>query len=849
MGLPVDREQFDATDYRRFSERLTRSLEAMGELFARPGFGVGPRSLGAELELFLIDAAGRPLPRNREVLSRSKDERLTVELARFNVECNLSPVLLEGNPFAHLEREMGSAVDEVRGAVRPHQGDAVGIGILPTLRETDLQRGAMTDEPRYRALSAALRQLRRGPFRMRIDGREPLDVVCDDVTFEGANTSLQLHLRVDPPDFAAVFNAVQLASAPALALSGNSPTFLGHRLWEETRVALFKQAVDERDADALRESRVAFGPGWASESALELFQRNVVRHEPLLPLLGDEDPLQIVRGGGVPALEELRLHQGTVWHWNRAVYDPGDGGHVRIEMRGLPAGPTAIDMTASAAFFVGLALGIAADAHAWIGEIAYVVAEHNFYRAAQDGLNAELLFPSEPGAPARPVRAAELIARLAPLARAGLIGAGVTPEESDRCLEVAVHRAESGRTGSWWQDGAIQVLEPRLGRPAALSEMLRGYRDRSGSGRPVHDWNFEEWTHDPGEGVLAVRMAHPPGEIPDRVEDFLRGLGGPTVLRLPGRDRSRTRAVTTLLHGNEPSGARAIHALLRGGFEPAVDALFFLGAVEAALASPGFEFRQLPGMRDLNRCFAVPFDGPEGSLARALLEVLWAASPEALVDLHNNTGRSVPYGIGPQGGAAELGLAGLFAERYVHSNLRLDALIEASAREFPSIVVECGRAGDRVADANARDGLERFLGLDRLAEAISGRVEVVTDPVRIEAAPGLRLAVAKRRQDDADLTIAADMDRYNFGVLPQGYAIGWVRPGGSWPLRALRADGRDVAQELFAVEDGVVRVRQATIPIMITNDPGTAVEDCLFYVVRGRVPETGSEKRDFPRRA
>jgi len=831
MGIRVERERFDATDYTRFSERLERSLDAMRELLERPGFGVGPSSLGAELEVFLIDGAGLPLPLNREVLAGSKDERLTVELVRFNVECNLRPTVLAGRPFVHLEREMHDVVEEVRRAAEVHDGDVAVIGILPTLRESDLQRSSMTDEPRYRALSAALRQLRRGPFRIHIDGTEPLDVRCDDVTFEGANTSLQLHLRVAPADFPALFNAVQLATAPALALAGNSPTFLGHRLWEETRVALFKQAVDERDTAAMRESRVAFGSGWVGESALELFQHNVVRHEPLLPVLGDEDPLETVRAGGVPRLEELRLHQGTVWHWNRAVYDPVEGGHLRVEMRGLPAGPTVLDMAANSAFFIGLALAIARDAGAWIEGLAFAVAEHNFYRAAHDGLDAELLFPPEPGAAVQPTRAAELVERLLPLARAGLLDAGVEPGECDRCLGVAARRAASGRTASRWQNRALDVFEPRLGRPRALVEMLGSYLHRARSGRPVDEWTLEE-----GKGELPVRMAPRGDEVPEGVEDFLRSLGGPTVLRLPGRDRSRTRAVTTLLHGNEPSGLCALHGLLREGFEPAVDALLFIGAVEAALAPPGFAERRLLGALDLNRCFRGPCEGREGAVARELLAVLHAARPDALVDLHDNTGRSVPYGVGPRAGPAELGLVALFADRYVHSDLRLGALVEATAGDFPSVVIECGRAGSEAAGGVARAGIERYLSLGRLAETGADRLQVVTDPVRVEVVPGIRLAVGDGPCPDADLTVAADMDRHNFGSVSAGFAIGWVRAGAPWPLRALRGDGFDVASDLFEVEGGVLRTRGEMLPIMITNDPGIAVDDCLFYVVRAQVP-------------
>jgi hypothetical protein len=106
--------------------------------------------------------------------------------------------------------------------------------------------------------------VRRSPFHIRIDGEDPLQKEGDDITLEGANTSFQVHLRVAPDEFAATYNAAQLATSIALAVCGNSPIFCEHRLWEETRVALFKQALDVRD---LMEhlwrppARVSFGLG------------------------------------------------------------------------------------------------------------------------------------------------------------------------------------------------------------------------------------------------------------------------------------------------------------------------------------------------------------------------------------------------------------------------------------------------------------------------------------------------------------------------------------------------------------------------------------------------------------
>ena len=236
-----------------------------------------------------------------------------------------------------------------------------------------------------------------------------------------------------------------------------------------------------------------------------------------------------------------------------------------------------------------------------------------------------------------------------------------------------------------------------------------------------------------------ARLAHLPGSV----EHWLRELDRATLLRVPGRDRSRARIVTTLLHGNEPSGVRAVHAWLRSGVAPATDAVFYIGSVEAALAAPPWSHRALPHARDANRCFAPPFGGLEGERARELIERLEAARPEALVDLHNNTGRSPAYGVGTVADAAHLGLTSLFADRYMLSDLRLGTLTEATERFTASIVVECGRAQDPVADAVALAGLERYLSVEDLSLRAEPRdhpiefqaMEILHRPVRVTGPP------------------------------------------------------------------------------------------------------------------
>jgi hypothetical protein len=416
---------------------------------------------------------------------------LQLECDRFNVELATTPQPLAGRPFTALGRELEAVLRVLRDGAARRGARLAAIGILPTLREEDLSPSALTATPRFRALSAGLRRLRQAPFEVAIRGEEELRFTCDDVTLEGATTSWQIHLRVAPADFARTYNACQIATAPVLAAAVNSPTFLGRCLWDETRIALFRQAVDDRpDAapDDWRPSRVSFGHGWVRESAIELFGENVAMHAPLVASVGPEDPAAVVAAGGIPTLRELRLHNGTVWHWNRPVYDPGAGGHLRIEMRALPAGPTVVDMLANAAFLLGLTHALTTDADHMVTALTFGQARRNFYAAAQQGLDAELLWPSDPPSP-RVVPVRRLIASLLPAAREGLRAQGVAADEADRLLAVIGARVESGQTGAAWQRRVLARLEERHDRHRALAAMLERYLALAETGAPVDAWS------------------------------------------------------------------------------------------------------------------------------------------------------------------------------------------------------------------------------------------------------------------------------------------------------------------------------------------------------------------------
>ena len=488
MGTDIHTVQFDADDYRRFSQQLEANLQRLEARLATPGFGAGPASLGAELELYVVDPSGRPAHLNQELQAAADDEQLTLELNRYNLEYNLTPVAVAANPFLSLEEEICRKLGTLRALAAQQDAQVVPIGILPTLRREDFGPACMTPKRRFAALVAQLIARRGRHFTVNINGLHPLQLAMDDITLEGANTSFQVHYRVAPERFADVFNAIQAVTPLALAVAGNSPTLFGHSLWQETRIPLFKQSIDTRLPDRYswkEPARVNFGQGWVRRDALELFAEAVRLYQPLLPVCAEE-----VDGPAADELRALQLHQSTVWLWNRPVYDAAAGGHLRIEMRALPAGPTAADMVANAAFLIGMAEGLQPRLQHWLPALPFPIAEHNFYRAAQEGLSARLVWPRPQQTVCEEQPPAALVAAMLPVARRGLEAIGIAATESDRYLGIIEQRLASGQTGARWQLSRLGQAQPGAQRPDfdQLRDMLEAYRLRSESNTPVAEW-------------------------------------------------------------------------------------------------------------------------------------------------------------------------------------------------------------------------------------------------------------------------------------------------------------------------------------------------------------------------
>jgi gamma-glutamyl:cysteine ligase YbdK (ATP-grasp superfamily) len=490
MGQKIDRSEFSTEDFRAFSDKLHHNLAALSAVLQRPDFGNQSAMLGAELEYYLVNDQGQPLQANRRVLDLARDHRLTLELNQYNLEYNFDPVPLAGRPFSALEQAIVSATRHLNTVAETEGGHVLCIGILPSLEPTHLGPAVMTPLSRYHTLSDILLAMRGGEFTIDIEGQDQLHTRRNDLTLEGACTSFQVHYNFAHEHFTSIWNAMTLVTPLVLALSTNSPILLGKRLWHETRVPLFKQSTDSRSSSIPWHDlpRVELGYDWLRRSPYELFAQRVYLYPPLIPQCHSEQPLEVISRKRLPALHELNLHNGTIWHWNRPIYSNQGNGHIRIEMRSLPAGPTALDMAANAAFYIGLATGMAEEIEALLPAIPFRFVSKNFYTAARDGIHAKLIWPSLTQNRLRNVDARQLALRLLPTADRGLASLNVEKEERDRLLTVIEQRLVSAQTGSVWLLNGLDRLTTQHDLKAALAALMRQYRQQSLGNTPVSSW-------------------------------------------------------------------------------------------------------------------------------------------------------------------------------------------------------------------------------------------------------------------------------------------------------------------------------------------------------------------------
>jgi CBS domain-containing protein/gamma-glutamylcysteine synthetase len=494
-------QHVDEKKSQAFMKALLEDLRALAFMLSDGRIESGITRVGAEQEMFLVDRYLRPAPISLEVLQHAGDPRLTTEVARFNLEANLTPLELTTNCFSAMEQELTGLITLARNRAANLNADVLLSGILPTLNKSDLTLDNLTPVARYRELDRGVIGLRGGPLSIHIKGLDELHLTHDNIMMESCNTSFQVHFQSNANDFANHYNIAQAITAPVLAVAVNSPMLFGQRLWQETRVALFQHSTDERSGSKLvrnQPTRVSFGDRWLENSVIELFHDQITRFRPIMITEPDENPFEVLARGETPSLSALRMHNGTVWRWNRACYGVAGGvPHLRIENRALPSGPTIVDEIANAAFFSGL-MAAAPQAYGNISKrMAFDDAKSNFFRAARHGLDAQFHWLD-----GHSHNAVSLILdQLLPLARQGLMSSQVATEDIDKYLGIIEERARNRQTGARWMLKSFSAIGSSANKDASQRRLATAILANQKQGQPIHRWPIletsepDEWEH------------------------------------------------------------------------------------------------------------------------------------------------------------------------------------------------------------------------------------------------------------------------------------------------------------------------------------------------------------------
>lgn len=477
MGQEIGAVQFKPADFQRFQELLARETILLEDQSATHILSTRNHIAGLEAEAWLVDSNYRPVPDNERFLAALGDPQVVPELARFNFELNVAPCALCGDGLKHLHEALAQAWVRCCQQAESLNEHALMVGILPTVEEADFSLENMSPLNRYHALNEQVLRARFGkPLVLNVTGHEHLRVEHRDVMLESAATSFQLHWQVAGTEVRRYFNAAVALSCATVAVAANSPFLFGRDLWEESRIPLFEQAVEVGGFAGAAQGpvrRVTFGSGYARHSLTELYRENLEHYPVLLPICADAGPEHLVH---------LRLHNGTIWRWNRPLvgFDEDGTPHLRIEHRVMAAGPTVIDNMSNAALFYGVAQWLVTQVSGLEIRMPFATAKHNFYSAAQHGLSARVTWLDGEVLSVRML----ILDHLLPAAEQGLAQLGVDEALARKYLDVIAARVASGRTGSRWQQEFIACY----GRD--FQALMREYAVRQASEAAVHTWDL-----------------------------------------------------------------------------------------------------------------------------------------------------------------------------------------------------------------------------------------------------------------------------------------------------------------------------------------------------------------------
>jgi gamma-glutamyl:cysteine ligase YbdK (ATP-grasp superfamily) len=469
MGDEISRDHFDQRDFDLFDQRLVEETGFVRSLFEQAAFDNQSRVLGYELELCLVDKEGHPSRVNQKVLDGCANPLLTMELAKFNLEINGNPFKVDKNVLSNMDSDLTDLYQQVRQTAQGLDAHTVLFGVLPSLHRQHLNcDNYMSEQHRYNQLSHQLIEMRGRPIQLELQGEDHLSIEKNDVMLEALGTSLQIHLQVPFDEAADTYNAALWASMLVLGATPNSPLVLGKSCWQESRIAIFKQAVDTRNPKEVRDGivpRVHFGKAYI-DSMLELFEDNFY-YSPILPEVTDSP---------IEALHHFNLHNGTIWRWVRPILGQSPEGdyHLRLELRVVPSGPTLVDTMANTAFYMGLTEGLKRCGEN-LRAVEFTRLESDFYRAAQFGMQAQVHWIDGKQGLLKDV----ILSHALPLALQGLEQMGI--DNPHAWLDIIKARILNQQTGADW------ILQ-HWTKFSDTTSLVQTYQRHASQNTPVHSW-------------------------------------------------------------------------------------------------------------------------------------------------------------------------------------------------------------------------------------------------------------------------------------------------------------------------------------------------------------------------
>lgn len=811
MGEEIRTSSFKDEDFDRFKNALIKETKLLESWFKDKTFSSHSFRAGYELESWLVDEQLYPASVNETFLKNLNSPLASPELANFNIELNSTPCDLSGGALTRMQNELDDNWKKCKQTAKDLNSDIVMVGILPTLDNDVLHLANMSKMKRYRALNREVLHQRKGkPLVFDINGVEHLRVTHRDVMMEAAATSFQIHLQVNLDNAVRFFNASIAITGPLLALSTNSPYLFGKDLWDETRIPVFEQAVAVGGYDGAAFGpirRVTFGDSYIRESLFECFKENLEHYPILLPVeLSSDDPLA-----------HLRLHNGTIWRWNRPLigYDESGEPHIRIEQRVVPAGPTTLDAIANAAFYYGAVTALAELDVPIENQIPHSFARDNFYAAAKLGLRSSQRWINEEDISAKDL----ILEKLLPLAYQGLSKLGISIEDSDKYLGIIHDRVKSGQTGAAWQRSFIQ----KHGRD--MTELTKTYIKNQNSGVPVHHWHIQKI--DEQALTLTLLDEIPEGLLHAKASELHQHLSGPTLIRLQGK-RKDVLFVSALLHGNETTGWDAVRELLLNNNDAVLPRSLYLFIGNVAAAAEGL--RVLDGQQDYNRIWKKGNKTAEGKVATEVLDILASVPLFAAIDIHNNTGRNPHYACINELDKKYLHLATLFGRTVVYFRRPDSVLSLALSTLCPATTVECGKAEDPQGREHAKEFIHACLHLQDFPshDVAEHDIDIFHTVATVKVVEGVDFGI---ENSAAKLNFIGNLDRLNFQELSAGTILAHVNCGDIACLEAINEDGDNVVDEYFSYEKGLLCFSTPLMPSMLTLDEQIIRQDCLCYLM------------------